>query len=347
MKKILIVSLGSIGTRHLRNTRFLLPESKIAILRLHHTQDTTVPHGADCVFTSSVAALEFKPDAVIVASPANEHVKNGLDFLSIGSNLFLEKPLSITTYDSNLKKLVELSLDAKAFSMVGYVLRFQPIIGYLRKILESSELGDIHSAQIEVGQYLPDWRPDSDYRKGASAQKKLGGGALLELSHELDYASWFFGFPKHLYCSARQLSALEIDVEDSATVIMEYEKKLRVTVQVDFLQRTPCMSLKAVCSKGTLYADLIHESARIVRENNMSRDLDIPKMANGNEMYLRQFDYFFGKSFNDYKMKYTDHDLYSEAVSVQRAAAVLKLVDVAKESSSCGKRLEFDVSEYE
>ena len=45
----------------------------------------------------------------------------------------------------------------------------------------------------EVGQYLPDWRPGTDYKSGVSAQKDLGGGALLELSHELDYLQWFFG----------------------------------------------------------------------------------------------------------------------------------------------------------
>ena len=227
---------------------------------------------------------------------------------------------------------------------MGYVLRFQPIVGCLKKIFSSTEspIGRVLTAHIEVGQYLPDWRVGTDYRQGASAQKKLGGGALLELSHELDYATWFFGDPESLYCSAARLSDLEIDVEDSATVVMDYEKKrLRVVVQVDFLQRTPSMSVKAVGTEGTLYADLIKEEVKIMGLSGEARDLPLPKMKTGNEMYLRQFDYFFANSFEEYQATFSDHSLYSEHVTIERGARVLELVELAKASSASGQRLSF------
>jgi predicted dehydrogenase len=341
VKKILIISLGSIGKRHLRNTRHLLPDATIAIWRLHHIQNADVPEGANQVFINQVDALAFKPDAIIVSSPASEHLDNTIPFLKNGSHIFMEKPLAEST-SKKVNELVELSREGHAFSMVGYVLRFQPMVCWLKKIIHS-RLGEVRTANIEVGQYLPDWRVGTDYRQGASAQKKLGGGALLELSHELDYATWFFGDPDSIYCSSAKVSDMDIDVEDSACVVMDYEfpRKMRAVVQVDFLQRSPCMSVKVVGSEATLFADLIKEEVKIIDASGKTELLDVPKMSTGNEMYLRQFDYFFGKSFKDYKLTYQDHHLYSEFVTMDRGAEVLRLVDSCKESSQSGKKLKF------
>ena len=122
--------------------------------------------------------------------------------------------------------------------MVGYVLRFLPALHAIRQHLTDGLLGQVHTARVEVGQYLPDWRPGSDYRQGVSGQDKLGGGALLELSHEIDYATWLFGWPQSLQCSRARLSPLEIDVEDSAHVLLEYPGKrisLHMTPQLHFV----------------------------------------------------------------------------------------------------------------
>ena len=341
-RKVLVASLGSIGLRHLRNTRELLPDSEIAVFRQHNKNNTDVPEGADKVFVELEDALSFKPDAVIIASPASEHIKNSLDFLGNGAHLFIEKPLAVT--HSEVKELVAVTKNTNLFTMVGYVLRFQPIVGFLKNLINSGEIGEVRTANIEVGQYLPDWRPDGDYRKGVSAQKKLGGGALLELSHELDYSTWFFGDPDTIFCSSHKVSDLDIDVEDSACVVMEYktEKAVkRVLVQMDFLQRTAHMSVKVVGSEGTLDADLIKETAKITLPENETVEVDVPKLEFGNEMYLRQFDLFFNKSFEDYTPRFKETEDYDGWVSVERAARVLELVDKSKQSNAEGKRLDF------
>jgi len=239
-----------------------------------------------------------------------------------------------------------LSRDSDCFAMVGYVLRFQPILHFIRHLIHSGDLGEIRTANVEVGQYLPDWRPDSDYRKGVSAQKALGGGALLELSHELDYATWLFGIPDHIICSSGKISDLEIDVEDSACVIMEYGRTnltKRVVVQVDFLQRRANMAVRIVGSEATFYADLIKEQGYIVSPvEDEPRCLDVPKMIQANEMYLRQFDFFFARSFADYVPRFSETREFTEQVTVDRAASILKLVDVARESNNQGARLKFE-----
>jgi predicted dehydrogenase len=335
-QRILCISLGSIGKRHLRNVRSLLPNARIAVWRQHSRSDV-VPDGADEVATDLQAALAFAPDAVLVSSPASEHIANARPFAQRHVPLFVEKPLAANSEE--LGNFSELSATSRGFMMVGYVLRFLPALHAIKKHLQDGVVGQIHTARIEVGQYLPDWRPGGDYRENVSSQRKLGGGALLELSHEIDYATWLFGWPQSVLCSTARLSAMEIDVEDSAHLMLEYPDK-RVSLQLDFLQRVATMAVQIVGSKGTLMADLIKEELRLIDPAHPTgRLLDATKLPNGNDIYLRQFDFFFSKALPHYVPVYKQTPDFDQWAGIEHSEKILKLVDIAKQSSDSGTRL--------
>ena len=334
--RILCVSLGSIGKRHLRNTRALLPDARIAVWRQHTRSDGAVPEGADEVAADLDAALAFGPDAVLVSSPASQHIANARPFALRHIPMFLEKPLAATS--ESLGDFAALCRASRGFTMVGYVLRFLPALHALRQYIRDGLVGQVHTARVEVGQYLPDWRPGGDYRKDVSGQRTLGGGALLELSHEIDYATWLFGWPETLQCSTARLSPLEIDVEDSAHLLMEYPDK-RVFVQLDFLQRVANMAVQVVGSQGTLMADLVKEELRLINpESPAGRTLATPKLPSGNDIYLRQFDFFFSRAIAGYRPVYQLTATVADWASVDSAARVLHLVDIARRASDSGMR---------
>lgn len=341
-KKVLIVSLGSIGKRHLRNTRELLPDATIGIFKQFNKEKISVPAGADHVFYSLEEAINFRPDSVIISSPATDHLKNAEVFAKLGAHLFIEKPMAATSAEN--KAFSEMAKKTNSFLMIGYVLRFLPLLTYIKNFLADDKLGTVRTAHVEVGQYLPDWRPTTDYRLGVSAQAALGGGALLELSHEIDYALWLFGLPQKLICSKSKLSDLEIDVEDSVHIILEYGQKTvskKVLLQLDFLQRVPNMRVEVVGSKGTLVADLCNEKLFLFDpENPTGKQLEAPTLATGNEIYLKQFDFFFSKSFADYKPIFTQSSGFSDWVSIDMASQVLTLIDTARKSDETGTRQE-------
>lgn len=333
--RILCISLGSIGKRHLRNARALLPGARIAVWR-QHTAAAAIPDGADQTCASLDEALAFSPDAVLVSSPASEHITNARAFAQRHIPLFLEKPLAADS--QALGDFAQVCRASRGFTMVGYVLRFLPALHALRRYLQDGVIGAVHTARIEVGQYLPDWRPGCDYRENVSGQRKLGGGALLELSHEIDYATWLFGLPQSLQCSSAHLSALEIDVEDSAHVLMEYAGK-RVSLQLDLLQRVANMSVQVVGSEGTLMADLIREELRVIAPGFAGgKLLAAPRLPDGNDIYLRQFDFFFSRAISGYVPVYDETPQFSDWASIDSAASVLRLVDLAKLASDSGSR---------
>ena len=338
-KKILIISLGSIGKRHLRNVRTLLPDARIAVLRRKVVNQAVVT-GADLLFINFNDAISFEPDAVIIASPAHLHIEDAIPFIEKKIPVFLEKPISDSM--QHLDAFVEICQKSDAFVMVGYVLRFLPALEAVNRVMQGGELGKIYTGHIQVGQYLPDWRPDSDYRTGVSAQAKLGGGALLELSHEIDYAVWLFGYPSHIYCRAGRSSDLEIDVEDNANIFFEYDNlndHKTVIIQLDFLQRIPQLTLQIVGSEATLKADFIHETVMLYYPDAPQGErLTFEHSQNANEPYLKQFDFFFSKCFTDYRPQCESTLTHQSFADVIQAAKIIKLIERAKSSNERGCR---------
>ena len=103
---------------------------------------------------------------------------------------FKTDPIEIS---KNILKLVRMCNSKKSILMVGYNLRHMKSLSKFREILKKKIIGKILSVRSEVGQYLPSWRINSDYKKSVSAREELGGGVLLELSHDIDYLVWLFG----------------------------------------------------------------------------------------------------------------------------------------------------------
>src|SRR5262245_14884915 len=135
--RALIASLGSIGRRHLRNLRTLLPKADIAVLRRTQSDDT--PPEADRCFVSLDAALDFEPDVAILAGPAPTHVPLGLALAEHGAHLFIEKPISDRL--EGVDALIELCARRERTLMVGYVLRFLPAVERLQSELASGRIG--------------------------------------------------------------------------------------------------------------------------------------------------------------------------------------------------------------
>lgn len=345
--RILLISLGSIGRRHLKNISALLPGSEIVALRL---TDTAYPEASGPVhkYISSLdEADSFDPEIVIISSPAHVHIKIARHFLGKAKGIFIEKPLCVKA-DSELSTFTQEASKSPTFTMVGYVLRFHPLLVHLKNIIEQGTLGKIYHAHIQVGQYLPDWRPSCDYKAGVSAQAKLGGGALLELSHEIDYAVWLFGYPQSYWCKAAKLSDLEIDVEDFATITLQYGGKAPekyVNIQLDFLQRTAQMTLQIVGELGTIKADLINEAAKLYRPaEKEAKDIEFTRSLDGNEIYVKQFDFFLSKSLSNYAVRFSGiHN--AEYASVSSASRVMSIIDGLRVSNKNNKLISVESTE--
>ena len=260
----LIASLGSIGRRHLTNLRALRPDARIAVWRSQAGPGAAVPVGADLVCHTAAEAIAFAPRAAIVASPASLHLAQ-LDMLTAaGVPVLVEKPLADTL--AGVEALVDRLAVRRTAVAVGYNMRLLASLQQVRTLLAEGAIGEVLSVRAEVGQYLPDWRPGQPYAQGVSAQRALGGGALLELSHEIDYLLWLLGMPQAVSAQGGRLSALNLDVEDTVELCLAYSAPRRlVSVHLDFLQRAAHRSCRFIGSEGTLVWQALDDRVELYR----------------------------------------------------------------------------------
>lgn len=213
--RIFVAGLGSIGKRHLANARAL---------------------GHDVEGGRLDDADGFRPEALVIASPTSAHTEALQWAVEHGVHAYVEKPIAATP--AGLEDLLDAADDARLTVAVGYNLRFHPAIEAIRDAVLSGGIGRLLSVRAEVGSYLPDWHPDQDYRRSYVARAELGGGALLTLSHELDYVRWIAGEVEDVQGLAVRVSQLELDVDDVAELITRHAGGAVGSIHVDLLDRS-------------------------------------------------------------------------------------------------------------
>ena len=200
-------------------------------------------------------AVAFLPQIAVIANPAPFHLIAAQRLAEEGVNLLIEKPLSSSI--EGVSQLIDTCHKQGAVLQTGYNLRFLPSLQRFRHLLLDDTIGRVLSVRCEIGQYLPSWRPDTDYRQSVSAIRELGGGVLLELSHELDYLRWIFGEVDWVKATLCRQSTLEIDVEDIAHLILGFvplDDKIQLigTVNLDFIRHDTTRSCTAIGENGSL-----------------------------------------------------------------------------------------------
>lgn len=216
----LVIGYGSIGSRHAAILSSMGFDISLVTRK-------TVKKFA-CFSSIKSAFVEKKFDYVIICNPTAFHYQTLLDIKTLGYEglLLIEKPL----FDKP-QKTPKFDLSN---TYVAYNLRFHPVIQELHAMMKGKK---IYSVQAYVGQYLPDWRGDVDYRKTYSASSEMGGGVLLDLSHELDYLNWLTGPWNKVTGIGGRFGDLNITSDDVFCVMMQMENCPALVLQMNYLDR--------------------------------------------------------------------------------------------------------------
>ena len=325
--RVLVVGLGSIGLRHSKNLKAIDPLIRVAAWTKSGFSREVGPQ-IDQLFADEASALAFKPDVAFITGPASTHVDRGLRLAGIGAHIFVEKPVS-DRWDG-VDELISLCGRNSVAFMTGYVFRFHRPLQILRDAVLSGRIGRPLMFRAEVGQYLPDWRPGRDYRETVSAQRNLGGGALLELSHEVDYARWIMGEVSSVMSWTGNLSDLEIDVEDSAEILVEFESGAMGSIHLDMIQHRGVRCCRVVGTEGAVSWDSSCDSVRLEGiGDGPDEELCSSVKVDRNEMYMDEVRHFL-QCIRDGKPPDVDG---------QEGASTLRVVLAARRSAQDDRRV--------
>lgn len=258
MENYLVIGLGNIAIRHRQNIKALFPNSKVfALSASGRVVNEDVPFCDQLIQSLDLISVpDFK--FAIVASPVTLHCEHAITLLESGVPCLIEKPLAQTV---EFAKKIKFATETSSLqSGVAYQLRFLPSFNVIKKIVRDGDIGEIYNVFIEVGQYLPDWRPDKNYKNSVSAQNSLGGGVLLELSHELDYACELFGELKILNSKLRKSKELDLDVEDLVDLTLESRDGVILNIHLNMIQKCPSRTCRIIGSKANIFWNLLDDS---------------------------------------------------------------------------------------
>ena len=324
LNKVGILGFGSIGAKYLELAHKVRPNLEIVIVRSGKNRKNKKIK--EIFFYNLDEDIDIGINAAIIATPATLHAEQAETLLKSGIHVLIEKPLSDKL--ENLEKLLKIDKKTKSLSLVGYCLRFDPGAIKFKELLLSSKFGKILHVKVDCGSFLPEWRPKQNYTKSVSAIKKLGGGVLLELSHEIDYARWFFGGINGVYANLKNSGILDINVEDSADIIFDTKAGFPIAMHLDFNTRKNRRNCHVFTSKGDIFWDYI--SNEIIWNPISGIKKTISFEHKKDIIYEEQLKHFFNCIEKGVK----------PLISIADGLEVLKLINASKISNKLGKKIQ-------
>lgn len=289
----LVIGYGSIGRRHVE---ILSKHEKVSeVFVLSSQQDLKVNR-----LNNIEEALEINPDYFVISSPTSQHINyiNSLNNLFSNKLILVEKPL--------FTKSETFSSDSNTF-FVGYNLRFHPVLLELKRLIEDKEIINVN---IFCNSFLPSWRKNIAYNKSSSAKKSLGGGVLLDLSHEIDYMINIFGNVEVLFKFNSKVSNLDIETDDYLSMFGKLkEKEAYISLELSYFSNFERREVLVNCSDISIKADLLKNKITFSEGEETSFDnFDI------SSTYIQQHDALLGED-------------YTNLCSLEEGQQVMRLID--------------------
>ncbi len=201
-------------------------------------------------------------DFAFICSPANMHL-NHIKLLSKFEKDFLvEKPLSHENFD--FKSFYKIFKKKKTLiKEIGYVFKHDQNAKWIKNQLSKIKKNSKIYVDIFCHSNFIKWRK-KNFRKTVSSQKKLGGGVLNELSHEIHLALWLFGKLKIKLVKNYKYKNYNLDVEDHS-IIKAYNSKAEVNFNLNMLSKINKRQIKIYLNKKIIFWDM---KKNIIQLNN-------------------------------------------------------------------------------
>lgn len=189
--------------------------------------------------------------AVYIASPVIFHKEQVLAAAKAGKHILCEKPLCLTSKDS--EEITQFCYSRDVFAATGFMMRYHSLHRKIKQFIKDGKIGDIVSCRAQMNC----WYPGND--GGWSGKKaKAGGGALIDMGiHCIDLLEYLTNSVCTQVFALCETKTFSYDVEDSANTILKLSNGATAYVDVNFNipdNACPCR-LEVFGTKGSLIAE--------------------------------------------------------------------------------------------
>jgi 1,5-anhydro-D-fructose reductase (1,5-anhydro-D-mannitol-forming) len=242
----LVAGVGDISTKRVLPAILAEPRSALAGI-VTRDPAKAAPYGVAAWTDFALALAECPADAVYVATPVFLHAPETLAALRAGKHVLCEKPMALGYAEAD--SMQQAAQETGLTLGIAYYRRTYPKVARARRLMEAGAIGRPVSAEATSH----GWSDFADgFRAWIADPKQSGGGPLRDVAcHRIDLMNFLFGKPARV---TGQLSTLviPIQVEDNATVLIEYENGVRGMVDVRWHSRVPRDEFRIRGTEGEL-----------------------------------------------------------------------------------------------
>lgn len=331
--KFLIVGLGSMGRRRIRNLKVLNAGEVMGFeVQEQRRADVEKEYGIK-TYPTLEEGLAQKPDALIISTPPNLHMQYALEAAKRGLHFFMEASVVL---DQDMDRLISMCRGKKFVAAPSATMRFHPSIQVMKRLIDEGAIGKILAFNYHSGQYLPDWHPYEDYRKYYVAKKETGGCREI-VPFELSWITWLMGPVRSLSCILGKLTNLDIEIDDIYQLLLQFESGAIASMQVDVISRVAYRYLKMISEEGVLLWDwnkrivtAYTASSKEWKEYPQSSGKVVEGYVMEDDMYVAEMQHFIGAIQGKHKYMY----------SLEDDKRILELLNAAEKSWKDHKILE-------
>jgi len=221
--RVLVVGMGSIGTRHLR----LIDEMGFPVLGCD-VDPAAFERVREVVpdlptFDNVADALAEKPDIVVVATAPHLHAEHTVAALEAGAQVLCEKPMADKLESAD--RMIAAAKERNKLLAIGFMNRFHACIVRAKELVDSGQLG----LPLFAGAHLASYRTLVCSR--SRYQATTYGALLLDYTHQPDYVPWALGSAAmRVYAVARNRGEFELKSDPNViAMILEHGPATRAS----------------------------------------------------------------------------------------------------------------------
>lgn len=213
--RMAVLGAGLVGGKHIKTILSLPLVAELAAVADPTIDPSTMELGGAAWFTDEQQMLDrIRPEAVIIATPNDLHVRHGEMCCARGIHFLVEKPVTATLDEA--AALVRAVRESGVKTLVGHHRRYLPVVQEARRLIVQGVLGELVAASVVWAT-----RKTDDYFKVAWRTKPGGGPLLINAIHEIDLLRYLCGEVR-LVGGIKSNARRGFAVEDSAAALFQF-----------------------------------------------------------------------------------------------------------------------------
>ena len=224
--KWLVVGVGDIAVKRVIPAILVEPRSRLVGVVTRDPKRAEV-YGVAAFPDINAALKDSDAQAVYIATPVFLHAEQSVLALLAGRHVLCEKPMAMNY--GHAMAMNAAARQADRVLGIAYYRRMYGKVERARQLIAAGAIGPPVLAEATSH----DWFYPADGRRAWLIDPKLaGGGPLFDIaSHRIDLMNYFFGTPERV-CGRQSTLIQPFQVEDNATVMIDYQSGVRGLVDV-------------------------------------------------------------------------------------------------------------------